>query len=780
MGALAWVRDANKRPAPDGGGGGGASGSGGGQPAGRTVVSGAPAVLPPPSKRPKKMVWKRDAAAAAQADGSTAAASGAAAGNGQPPATDQQQQQPAVDQQQAQDVKQPAAETAHDQQRQHGKHHGKHHAPHQQHGTRKPAVARAAAKPAAAAGSASGAAQAAELERLRLQIAAQEARLKSQTAAASAAKAAAASAAAEVARQKEARKAKLEAGFAAALAAAQKEAAAAAAAAGPAAAAADAAEVARVLAARDDYGVLQLAPGAPAAAIRRRYREMAVALHPDKCRQEQAKEAFQRLVRAYQNLAKYAHSAPVYVIVLSSVGKRVLGRLPCVERGQAVAQPARRAQEQPWEHLERLPADQLSGWRKFAEERQCSLDDSDYAPIFRDLAPFRAAGGVGEAAVEDLAAQLKEVTVATVDASADPPTVTFSKPGGPYGGFYNDLLTSLAPHLPRGMRVKLLMNAMDEPRSWTVALPEEVDELMRNNTLREDQVWHWKGCDAVGPEAQAMKRKHGMLASTLQFHARRGSFPMFSGFKVTGCFDDILIPTMHSNPSHINHAATHSGCPLSNVTFSSKRPVAFWRGSTTGATVHDLVPQEVWEQYHRQRLVALSQRHPEHLDAGFTAFVQCGTEKCEDMEKQYKRHPPMTQETAFDGFRYQMVVDGNSGAGRLLPTLCSGSLTMLASLVQEWYHFKLQPFKHYLPINLEYSDLVAAVEWARAHDSEARAIAEAAAQLVNRRLRRADAECYTMRLLYEYAAIYHPGNSGGKYKLIHKPPLNKHSGFSLW
>ena len=30
-----------------------------------------------------------------------------------------------------------------------------------------------------------------------------------------------------------------------------------------------------------------------------------------------------------------------------------------------------------------------------------------------------------------------------------------------------------------------------------------------------------------------------------------------------------------------------------------------------------------------------------------------GTEKCEDMEKQYKRHPPMTQETAFDGFRYQ-------------------------------------------------------------------------------------------------------------------------------
>ncbi len=48
--------------------------------------------------------------------------------------------------------------------------------------------------------------------------------------------------------------------------------------------AADAAEVARVLAARDDYAVLRVQPGASSAAVRRRYREMAVSLHPDKCR----------------------------------------------------------------------------------------------------------------------------------------------------------------------------------------------------------------------------------------------------------------------------------------------------------------------------------------------------------------------------------------------------------------------------------------------------------------------------------------------------------------
>lgn len=51
--------------------------------------------------------------------------------------------------------------------------------------------------------------------------------------------------------------------------------------------AADTAEVARVLAARDDYAVLCVQPGASSAAVRKRYREMAVSLHPDKCRVSQ-------------------------------------------------------------------------------------------------------------------------------------------------------------------------------------------------------------------------------------------------------------------------------------------------------------------------------------------------------------------------------------------------------------------------------------------------------------------------------------------------------------
>lgn len=106
--------------------------------------------------------------------------------------------------------------------------------------------------------------------------------------------------------ERQRRRAKLEAGFTEAFNKAKEAAAAEIAASKTAISFADKAEVSRVLNATSDYAVLRLRPGADSAAIRKRYREMAVNLHPDKCPTAQATEAFHRLVRAYQNVAKYA------------------------------------------------------------------------------------------------------------------------------------------------------------------------------------------------------------------------------------------------------------------------------------------------------------------------------------------------------------------------------------------------------------------------------------------------------------------------------------------
>jgi DnaJ-class molecular chaperone len=60
------------------------------------------------------------------------------------------------------------------------------------------------------------------------------------------------------------------------------------------------------MSAGNDYATLGLAPGASMADVRKRYRECAIAMHPDKCKEEGAAEAFQKVVLAYQNLAKFA------------------------------------------------------------------------------------------------------------------------------------------------------------------------------------------------------------------------------------------------------------------------------------------------------------------------------------------------------------------------------------------------------------------------------------------------------------------------------------------
>ena len=110
----------------------------------------------------------------------------------------------------------------------------------------------------------------------------------------------------------EQRKSRLNSAFGSAFANAAKAQAAAkqqAAAAAAAAAAAsgvdlDAEEVKRVLASKSHYEVLRLQPGCGSAALKKRYREMAVKLHPDKCKAAQASDAFQRAHTAYQELLK--------------------------------------------------------------------------------------------------------------------------------------------------------------------------------------------------------------------------------------------------------------------------------------------------------------------------------------------------------------------------------------------------------------------------------------------------------------------------------------------
>jgi hypothetical protein len=65
----------------------------------------------------------------------------------------------------------------------------------------------------------------------------------------------------------------------------------------------DARAVRRVMAAGTDWQVLDLPPNAQQKWVRQSYRDLAKRLHPDKCKAPGAKDAFQKLSRAYKNVA---------------------------------------------------------------------------------------------------------------------------------------------------------------------------------------------------------------------------------------------------------------------------------------------------------------------------------------------------------------------------------------------------------------------------------------------------------------------------------------------
>lgn len=63
-------------------------------------------------------------------------------------------------------------------------------------------------------------------------------------------------------------------------------------------------DVERLLKSTSDYECLQVKTGECSAVIKKKFKELARMFHPDKCKIEGAKEAFQRLSRAYGNLLR--------------------------------------------------------------------------------------------------------------------------------------------------------------------------------------------------------------------------------------------------------------------------------------------------------------------------------------------------------------------------------------------------------------------------------------------------------------------------------------------
>ena len=71
----------------------------------------------------------------------------------------------------------------------------------------------------------------------------------------------------------------------------------------------------------------------------------------------------------------------------------------------------------------------------------------------------------------------------------------------------------------------------------------------------------------------------------------------------------------------------------------------------------------------------------------------------------------------------------------------------------QWYYGGLEPYRHFVPVKEDLSDLLEKIHWAETHDAEAKEIADRATEFTRENLASEDTLVYLYHLLVKYASL---------------------------
>lgn len=182
--------------------------------------------------------------------------------------------------------------------------------------------------------------------------------------------------------------------------------------------------------------------------------------------------------------------------------------------------------------------------------------------------------------------------------------------------------------------------------------------------------------------------------------------------------------------------------------WETKEEMAIWRGTTTGGEFNE----ENWGEFPRSKLVLLSKQFPGQINARFNNVCQANGKLQEVLQMEGMMGATISVGDHLN-YKYLLDVDGNScGYSRCFWGLLSNSvLFKQESENMQWYYGAIEPYKHYIPITHDFSDLFEKIEWAKAHDREVEQIAEEATEFVLNNLSTEDILVYMKLLLDAYA-----------------------------
>jgi hypothetical protein len=158
--------------------------------------------------------------------------------------------------------------------------------------------------------------------------------------------------------------------------------------------------------------------------------------------------------------------------------------------------------------------------------------------------------------------------------------------------------------------------------------------------------------------------------------------------------------------------------PPQFVEWESKKPIAVFRGTTTGCG---------YTADTNMRLKLSTMRSPD-LDVGIVKHTnQMKFDPKEGLgtinPSAFPTVPPMPMSEQAN-HKYIIHIDGNVAAYRLLGTMMTGSLILkVEGPYTLWVDHLLRPLKHYVPVKADLSDLLEVLEWCKNHDAKCKKIA---------------------------------------------------------
>jgi hypothetical protein len=170
------------------------------------------------------------------------------------------------------------------------------------------------------------------------------------------------------------------------------------------------------------------------------------------------------------------------------------------------------------------------------------------------------------------------------------------------------------------------------------------------------------------------------------------------------------------------------------VAWPDRRPIALWRGSTTGPLE---APKE-WRSLARIKLCEIARNSAKDglIDAGISAVVQFSDD---EVVREIKQSGLMRDAVPWEEwirYKYQIDIDGNTNAwSGFFQRLLTGSPVLKIESprgLTQWFYDELRPWHNYVPVAPDMSDLVSKVNWLNRNDAVAEAIGRRGLELASR------------------------------------------------